>query len=94
MAAYAYAKTHNTAFIARAVSQLSGRGGPRSLFGGMYATHRVEGPDVVNPIDEAPGISTNTTAQASLTAIQVLELCKDALPAELPPALAIPRGRG
>jgi len=92
LAAYAYAKTGNPAFVTRAVSQL--RGGVRGLGTGQYATRHVEGPDVMNPIDEAPGVSTNTTAQASLTAIQVLELCKDKLPAELPPAPAGPRGRG
>jgi len=92
LAAYAFWKTRNSAFIARAVSQLRG-GGFRSLPGGPYATRRVEGPDVMNPIDEAPGVSTNSTAQSSLTAIQVLELCKDQLPAELPPP-ATPGGRG
>jgi len=95
MAAYAYSKTRNAAFIARAVSQLGGGGGFRRLPGGPYATQHVEGPDVMNPIDEAPGVSTNTTAQSSLTAIQVLELCKDQLPAQLPPpAPAGPGGRG
>jgi len=92
LAAYAFWKTRNSAFIARAVSQLRG-GGVRSLSGGMYATRHVEGPDVMNSIDEAPGVSTNTTAQSSLTAIQVLELCKDQLPAELPPPEQGGRGR-
>jgi hypothetical protein len=93
LAAYAYAKTQNVAFIGRALAQLRA-GGPRSLAGGLYATRRIEGPDAMHPIDEAPGVSTNTAAQASLTAIQVLELCKDRLPAELPPAAAGgPRGR-
>ena len=32
-----------------------------------------------NPIDEAPFVSTNGAAQDSLTAIEVLELCKDNL---------------
>jgi len=76
LAAYAYAKTGNAAFVARAVSQLGGLGGPRH---------------VLNPIEEAPFVSTNTTAQSSLTAIQVLELCQDHLPAELPAAPG-PRG--
>jgi hypothetical protein len=91
LAAYAYAKTGNAAFVTRAVSQLGGFGGPRRPPGGLYATRRVQGPDVLNPIDEAPFVSTNTTAQFSLTAIQVLELCKDHLPAELP-ATPGPRG--
>ncbi len=87
-AAYAFWKTRNTAFIPRAISQLGGGGR-----GGLYTTRHVEGPDVMYPIDEAPGVSTNTTAQSSLAAIQVLELCKDQLPAELPPP-APGRGRG
>ncbi len=93
LAAYAYFKTRNAAFIGRAVSQLRVGGGFRSLPGGLYATRHVEGPEVMNPIDEAPAVSTNTTAQFSLTAIEVLELCKDQLPAELPPPAA-PGGRG
>jgi len=93
LAAYAYSKTRNPAFVARAISQLGGGGGARRLPGGPYATHHVAGPDALNPIDEAPFASTNSTAQNSLTAIQVLELCKDQLPAELPPApAAAPRG--
>jgi hypothetical protein len=91
MAAYAYSKTHNAAFITRAVAQLGSAGGFRRMPGGAYATQHVAGPDVINPVDEAPGVSTNSTAQDSLTAIQVLELCKDQLPAELPPPAA---GRG
>jgi hypothetical protein len=92
LAAYAYAKTQNAAFVPRAVAQLRA-GGVRSLAGGLYATRHVAGPDALNPVDEAPGVSTNTAAQASLTAIQVLELCKDRLPSELPPPPP-PRGRG
>jgi hypothetical protein len=84
LAAYAYAKTHNDAFVSRAVAGFRGGGG-RGASLDPYATRRVEGPDVMRPIDEAPFVSTNTTAQSSLTAMQVLELCKDRLPAELPP---------
>jgi hypothetical protein len=50
-----------------------------------YATRHIDGPDALNPIEEAPSMSTNSTAQNSLTAIQVLELCKDALPETTPP---------
>ncbi|MGP8246564.1 MAG: hypothetical protein ACLQVN_18855, partial [Bryobacteraceae bacterium] len=94
MAAYAYSKTRNTAFIAPAVAQLAGGGGFSRLPGGPYATRHVAGPDVMNPIDEAPGVSTNSTSQNSLTAIEVLELCKDQLPAELPPQAPPRGGRG
>ena len=91
MAAYAYSKTRDTAFVARAVAGL--RGGVRGLPLDAYATRRVEAPEVMRPIDESPGVNTNTAAQASLTAIQVLELCKDRLPAELPPAPPGPGAR-
>ena len=90
LAAYAYWKTKEAAFITHAVSQL---GGFRRLPGGPYATRHVDGPEALNPIDESPFVSTNNTAQSSLTAIEVLELCKDRLPEELPPP-APPPGRG
>jgi hypothetical protein len=94
MAAYAYWKTKNPAFVARAVSQLQrGPGGPGGGPGGPYGTRHVEGPDVLNAIEEAPFMSTNSTAQSSLTAIQVLELCKDTLPETMPPAEARPPRR-
>jgi hypothetical protein len=86
LAAYAYAKTRNPAFIARAVAQLSGAGGPRRIPGGPYAMRHVDGADSLNPIDEAPYVSTNSAAQNSLTAIEVLELCQGQLPEELLPA--------
>ena len=86
MAAYAYLKTKNPAFVSRAVGEISSslRGG-RSGPGGPYATRHAEGADVLNPIDEAPFVSTNTTAQSSLSAIQILEMCKDRLPETMPP---------
>jgi len=68
LAAYVYAKTGNQAFAAKA------RLGIRL---GRYAnlTH-VAGPDVLNPIDEVTGISTNGTAQGCLEAIEILEMVK------------------
>ncbi len=94
LAAYAFWRTKNSTFLAQAVSQLGRRAFP-ALPGGPYATRRVAGPDALHPIDEAPAVSTNSTAQSSLTAIQVLELCKDRLPAELlPPAPPGPSRRG
>jgi len=77
LAAYAYLGTRNPAFARAALSSLS-RGG------GGVEPRRVEGPDVLNPIDEVP-LGTNGVAQSSLTAIEVLEMCADQLPAELPP---------
>ena len=77
LAAYAYAQTKNPAFAQRAITALS-----RAL----KATPRlVAGPDSLNPVHEAPGVSTNDAAQVSLTLIEVLALCADALPNELLP---------
>ena len=43
-------------------------------------TERIAGPAVLNPVDEAPWISTNSTAQWSLAAIQCLALAGDRMP--------------
>jgi hypothetical protein len=40
-----------------------------------FATTSFKGPEVLNPIDEVPGVSTNSTAQGCLEAIEVLEMC-------------------
>jgi hypothetical protein len=37
-------------------------------------------------VHESAGVSTNDAAQTSLTVIEILALCADALPNELPPA--------
>ena len=89
LAAYAYWKTRNPAFARPAIASLL-RGG-----GGAVVTSRVSGPLVLNPVDEAPRLSTNAAAQGGLSAIEILELCRDQLPVELPtPEPASPeRGR-
>ena len=79
LAAYAYMQTKNPAFLGRAVSE--GLGGGRMP---GFSIRRVEGPEVLNPIDESPGVGTNGAAQSSLTLIQVLEMCKDRLPENVP----------
>ena len=83
LAAYVYYKTKNPAFAKRAL----GGGG----FGGGFRasgapTRRVAGPDALNPLDESPRVSTNSAAQAGLLAIEILELCADQLPTDVPPA--------
>ncbi|WP_414664307.1 exo-rhamnogalacturonan lyase family protein [Horticoccus sp. 23ND18S-11] len=88
LAAYAYWKTKNAAFARPAVASLLRFGG------GPIATTRVAGPLVLNPFDESARISTNGAAQSGLSAIEILELCKDQLPVEVPPPEAIPAGRG
>lgn len=42
--------------------------------------HRLEGPQVLEPVDEAPGVSTNSTAQWGLAAIQLLAWIGEYIP--------------
>jgi hypothetical protein len=92
LAAYAYWKTKNAAFAKKAVTGLVRYGA------GAVKTQRIEGPLSLNPFEESSRVSTNEAAQWSLTAIEVLEMCADQLPTELPPPEARPefgnRARG
>jgi hypothetical protein len=78
LAAYAYARTKLPAFADHAVLGLA-------RYGGAVTTSLVRSPDALNPVHEAPRVSTNDAAQSSLTAIEILALCADHLPAVLPP---------
>jgi hypothetical protein len=86
LAAYAYAKTKNPAFLQRAVMALS-----RAR---LAEPRLVASVDSLNPVHEAAGVSTNDAAQTSLSLIEILELCGDALPKELPPLPANEGGFG
>jgi hypothetical protein len=68
LAAYVYLKTKNQAFAQKAMA---------GIRLGRYAntTHRA-GPEVLNPIDEVTGMSTNSTAQGCLEAIEILEMLR------------------
>jgi len=79
LAAYVYWKTGNENFIKPAVEGIIGRWGLPDL-----KPEIVSGPDVLNPVEELPRVGTNGTAQSSLVAIQVLEMCGDKLPEEVP----------
>jgi len=49
--------------------------------------NHIDGPEFFKPLDEAAnvnGVITNTVNQNSLQTIEVLELCKDQLPTEVP----------
>jgi hypothetical protein len=92
LAAYAYAKTGTAAFATVAIRELArmdGGGEPPPRDGGASGESprngpkHVEGPDVLNPIEEF-SLSTNSVAQTSLSAIEILQLCGDRLPQELP----------
>jgi len=81
LAAYVYLKTGNEAFMQQAVNSLvRGRGRGRS----DSAIRRIEGPEVLNPLNEGPGMNTNSAAQNGLTTIAVLGMVGDHLPAEMP----------
>lgn len=85
LAAYAYARTKSPAFAQRAVAELAGRNPAAD-------PQLISGADSLNPVHEAPRVSTNEAAQASLTAIEILEFCADQLPTEVPPPPANPFG--
>ncbi len=78
LAAYAYAHTKSPVFAEKAVADLVGRGG------WFIQAKRLQGPEVLNPAEEDPRMSTNEAAQSGLTLIEILELCKDHLPTEAP----------
>jgi len=73
LSAYLYMVTKNPAFAKKAWSGVMG--GPNRPRGGRYATTSLKGPDVLNPIDEVTGLSTNSVAQNCLELIEVLEMC-------------------
>ncbi|MEO6994690.1 MAG: hypothetical protein ABI273_13870, partial [Lacunisphaera sp.] len=79
LAAYAYAVTKSPAFARKAITGMLSRGG------GFANPKLLTGPEVLNPTEEDDTVSTNEAAQTGLTTIEVLELCKDALPMEAPP---------
>ena len=78
LAAYAYAHTKSAPFAEKAIAGMLQRGGA------IARPRVIERPDVLNPVDEDPAMSTNAAAQNGLTTIQILELCKDQLPTEAP----------
>ena len=81
LAAYAYLQTGNPAFAKAAATSLFG--GLHGMERGIYQAHRIEGPEVLNPIDETV-VGTNTAAQSGLMVIEVLSMCGDALPSDIP----------
>jgi hypothetical protein len=81
LAGYAYMQTRDAAFARVAVAGLFG--GLLPAVQGLYPSRHITGPDVLNPIEENI-VSTNSAAQSSLNAIEVLEMCADQLPAEAP----------
>lgn len=79
LAAYVYYKTKNKAFAEPAIRNIS-----RMLWWGAFETQNIDGADVLNAVDESPYLGTNDAAQSGLMAIEVLEMCKDQLPENVP----------
>jgi hypothetical protein len=78
LAGYLYMLTKNPAYAQKAWAGVTG--GPNRPRGGRYTTTALKGPDVLAPIDEATGISTNSVSQGCLEMIEVLEMCGDRMP--------------
>jgi hypothetical protein len=76
LSGYLYARTKNPAFAQRAWAGVTASF-PRA---GRYTVTSLRGPDVLDPLDEITGISTNTVAQGCLELIEVLEMCGDRMP--------------
>ena len=71
LTAYAARRKNDPALAARAWKELTeGRSGYGARQ--QFASNRIEAPSVLNPVDEAPGVSTNATAQWGLAAIECL----------------------
>jgi hypothetical protein len=68
LAAYVYRETKNPALGKKAVAGIRVP---------SYAATHFGGSEVPEPIDEIPGLSTNSAAQSCLEAIEVLEMCGD-----------------
>jgi hypothetical protein len=80
LTAFAAMRRHDARLAARAWTEFFGGEGGMARRPTLE-TKRVEGPAVLNPVDEAAWVSTNSTAQWGLAAIQNLALVPEALPA-------------
>jgi len=80
--AYAYLKTRDPKWAERAWAQLL-KGSDRRPVAELFATRVVKGPEVLNEINEIVGLSTNSTAQWCLNAIEVMAMAADRAPAEV-----------
>jgi len=91
LAGWVFYKTGNEAFKQVALNALEdhGRGGRGGGGGGVL--RRVQGPAVLNPVDEGFA-GTNGAAQNGLETITMLGFVGAYLPAELPPAPPAPAG--
>lgn len=80
LTAYAARHLNDQALANRAWEECLAHDGTAEQRRARMTTTHIEGPAVLNPIDEAHGISTNGTSQWGLSAIQCLALIGDAIP--------------
>lgn len=79
LTAYAAMKKGDRELALRAAREFLGKPGDLDAAAQRWQTQRLEGPAVLNPIDEAEGVGTNGTSQWGLAAMQVIALAGDAL---------------
>ena len=82
--AYAARMKKDPKLAQRAWSAFLGGGMVRPGRASMFTPGKVEGPEVLNPIDELPRLSTNRTSQWCLNAIELLELIGEQMPEHNP----------
>jgi hypothetical protein len=75
LSGYLYMLTKNPAYAQKAWAGVTG--GPNRPRGGRYTAAKFQGPEVVSPIEEVVGLSTNSVSQNCLEVIEVLEMCGD-----------------
>jgi hypothetical protein len=78
--AWAYRQTGDPKYAERAWTQLLGSGPGARRTGTMFSSSVIPVPEVLRPLTEIPSVSTNTTSQWSLNAIELLELAGDRMP--------------
>lgn len=76
LTAFAAKHRQNPVLARRAWQEFFG-GAAGMRLGAMQRGRRIEGPAVLKPVDEAPGVSTNAASQWGLAAIQNLALAGD-----------------
>lgn len=91
LTAYAAWKKKDPQLAQRAWNEFFGGAAGYGLRPNLQTT-KLEGPVVLNPVDEAAWVSTNASAQWGLAAIQCLALVGDKIPNEVP--VAARRGGG
>lgn len=78
--AWAYYVTKDPKYAQRAWDQFLPSDQPGRFGSGKFDSHILKGPMVLKPLNEISNISTNSTAQWCLNAIELLQLAGDSIP--------------